>query len=259
MGEFITKSAWTMVPPEPYSAFHILFTTVGIICAVFLAHTFSMKSNSGKLNRLLFLCGLFLAVSEMYKQLFLYYVVNDKTYDWWYFPFQLCSIPMYLCLVLPLIRNSRVRTVLLTFLHDFGLLGGIMALAEPSGLLHPYWFLTLHGLLWHVLLIFIGLSIGFSRAYDTSLSGYAKTLPLLLFCCAIASIINVTAKPAGQADMFYISPFYPNNQIVFHEIAMTLGITAGNLIYLASVCFGGFLIHTIFAWIFGKKKDRAGY
>ena len=59
--------------------------------------------------------------------------------------------------------------------------------------------------------------------------------------------------------MFYISPFYPNNQIVFHEIAMTLGITAGNLIYLASVCFGGFLIHTIFAWIFGKKKDRAGY
>ena len=32
-----------------------------------------------------------------------------------------------------------------------------MALAEPSGLMHPYLLLTLHGFLWHFMLIFIGL------------------------------------------------------------------------------------------------------
>ena len=33
----------------------------------------------------------------------------------------------------------------------------LMALAEPSDLMHPYLLLTLHGFLWHFMLIFIGL------------------------------------------------------------------------------------------------------
>ena len=117
-----------------------------------------------------------------------------------------------------------------------------MALAEPSGLLHPYWFLPLHGLLWHILLICIGLLIGFT--------GYVSTLPLFLICCGIATLINVTAKPLGQADMFYISPYYPNNQAVFYTISQKLGVLPGNIIYLLSICVGGLLFHMIFARLF---------
>ena len=257
MREFIIKSAWTMVPPAPYSAFHICFAAFGIVCAVIAAYIFSRKLRARRCDRLLLLCGILLAVSEIYKQLFLYYVVNGEVYDWWYFPFQLCSIPMYLCLILPLVRSERLRAIFLTFLQDFCLLGGVMALAEPSGLLHGYWFLTLHGLLWHVLLIFIGLLIGFSCQSDMTALGYIRTLPLLLICCGIASIINVTAKPAGQADMFYISPYYPNNQIVFYDISLKLGITAGNVIYIAAVCLGGGVFHTVFGRVLGHRgKSR---
>lgn len=255
MREFITKSAWTMVPPAPYSAFHICFAAAGIFCAVMTAYSLSKKTQQKTCDRYLILCGTILAVSEVYKQLFLYYIVNDGAYDWWYFPFQLCSIPMYLCLILPFVRNERLRTVILTFLQDFSLLGGVMALAEPSGLLHGYWFLTLHGLSWHILLIFMGLLTGFSRQSDTTASGYVRTLPLLLICCGIASIINITAKPAGQADMFYISPYYPNNQIVFYDIALKLGITAGNIIYIFSMGLGGFLFHMIFAQVLSHRPD----
>ena len=129
--------------------------------------------------------------------IFLYYVVNQEKYDWWYFPFQLCSLPMYFCLLLPLVKNRKLQLIILTFMQDFNLLGGIMALAEPSGLLHPYWFLTMHGLLWHILLIFIGLFIGFSHESDSSFTGYIRTLPLFLLCCGIATLINVTARPLG--------------------------------------------------------------
>ena len=64
------------------------------------------------------------------------------------FLFQLCSVPMYLCLLLPLLQTAwhgRIARAFYTFLQDYGLLGGVMALAEPSGLMHPYWTLTLHG------------------------------------------------------------------------------------------------------------------
>ncbi|MFR3728547.1 hypothetical protein [Lacrimispora sp.] len=246
MKEFLEKTAWPMNPPVPYSLFHILFVAIGLITVVLLAYYTNRSINNRKLPLLLFFCGVVLAATEVWKQLFLYYVVNEQTYNWWYFPFQLCSLPMYFCLIIPFTPGKSNKTILCTFMQDFNLLGGIMALAEPSGLFHPYWFLTLHGLIWHLLLIYIALVIAFSRYSDVSLKGFARTLPLFLICCIIASIINRTAKPLGQADMFYISPYYPSAQIVFHEIALQYGIPAGNGVYLIATCFGGFLFHSIF-------------
>lgn len=42
--------------------------------------------------------------------------------------------------------------------------------------------------------------------------------------------------------MFYISPYYPNGQVVFHEIALTIGTVPGNILYLLSVAPGRFSV-----------------
>ena len=86
MKEFIIKTAWMMVPPQPYSAFHICITAVGFLIAVLAAYVLSRKMERKFFIRLLFFCGVILTASEIYKQLFLYYVVNQEKYDWWYFP-----------------------------------------------------------------------------------------------------------------------------------------------------------------------------
>lgn len=48
-------------------------------------------------------------------------------------------------------------------MYNYNLLGPVMVFVDPSGLMQPYWTLTLHGFIWHILLIFIGLLIAFSR------------------------------------------------------------------------------------------------
>lgn len=244
---FFLASAWPMQTPEPYSIFHIVLTAAGLLAAVFGARRLTARHRGKRSSDRVFLaCGLVLAASELYKQGFLYYVVTSRVYDWWYFPFQLCSIPMYLCLVIPLLRGkyaAPIRRSLCTFIQDFSLLGGIMALAEPTGLFHPYWTLTLHGLCWHFMLVFLGLYCAFDGSSCREPGGYVTVLPLFAACCVIATAINVTAHPLGSADMFYISPYYPNGQLVFHEIALEIGIAAGNLIYLTGVVLGGFLCH----------------
>lgn len=289
-------SSWTMDTPVPYSAFHLLFGGAGILSAIYLALRFSGKCP----RRVLFTCGLILSAAELYKQGFLYYIVNGGQYDWWYFPFQLCSIPMYLCLLLPLLnrlaagrcsgtclkiafRHKRIplcgksgpdkegaagyvdrigtnhtptggmqmagmnsqtcSRAVYTFMQDYALLGGFMALAEPSGLMHPYAVLTFHGFIWHFILIFIGLTCALTGEGGRSLKDFTDTLPLFLGCAVIATVINVASHPYGNADMFYISPYYPNGQIVFHQISLTIGTIPGNLLYLLSVILGGFLIH----------------
>lgn len=207
-------------------------------------------------DRILNGCGWFLLVCEIYKQLFLYYTINHGNYDWWFFPFQLCSLPMYLCLLLPFLPDGRLKTVFYTFMQDFGLLGGIAALIVSDGFRHIHWSLTLHGYVWHLVLIFISLVIFSSGRSDLSLKGFLRILPFFALCCCIATLINVAAPGYGIADMFYISPYHPSTQLLIHDISLKYGILTGHLIYLSSVCLGGFLVHESFAAMHRKENIK---
>ncbi len=257
MERFFFFTAWPMVPPAPYSCFHLILALSGAAAAFLAALFFSSRSASFRPWRILFACGLFLALTEAYKQGFLYFVVNGRSYDWWYFPFQLCSVPMYLCLAYPFV-SPKLQTVLGTFIQDFGLLGGIMALAAPAGLMHPYWTLTLHGFLWHFILIFLGIYCWRSRLSQAGFSGFARTLPLFFICILIATAVNVWTGPEENADMFYISPYYPSLQVVFHSIALYIGIIPGNIVYLFCVCLGAALIHVILQEKVPEAVDKPG-
>ena len=254
--QFLFATAWTMDKPEAYSLPVLLFTAFGAACGIFWARKAAARgkrrASSPLGDPVLFFSGLFLAVSETYKQAFLYVVVFDGFYNWWYFPFQLCSVPMYLCLALPLLPEGRVKGTVLTFLQDFGILGGVMALLVPEGFLWEYVTLTCHGFLWHFLLIFIGFYVAFSRQADSTKAGYLHTLPLYGVCCAIATAVNLTVQrffwPYSYANMFYINPCFPSEQAVFHTIAITFGTPVGLISYLAASCIGAFLVH----WFCGR-------
>ncbi len=258
--EFILRmTAWPMTPPVPYSAFHILLTVFGAGLAVFFARNCgkkirSMASPEPYFRRVLFSCGIILALMELYKQAFLYVIEFNGHFDWWYFPFQLCSVPMYICLAAPLLRSGQSFRRAATFLQDFGLLGGIMALAVPPGLMHPYWTMTLHGFIWHFILLFLGLLSCMTGISGHEWRDYAKILPFFLFCCLTAALINIAAGPDADADMFYISPFRLSSQPVFHQITEVLGIIPGNLLYICIVIFGGFLVHIFIQKISPQKR-----
>lgn len=250
------KTAWEMTPPRPYSAFHLVFMSAGILASCLLAcgaarfcwrHPASRKSGRSRTNFVLGGCGLLLAAMELYKQGFLFYVVNGEAYDWWYFPFQLCSIPMYLCLLYPWVKSDGWRLAYAAFLQDFGLLGGIMALLVPPGLMYPFWTLTLHGFLWHFLLIFAGMFCAMAGLPDRTPRGFAKALLVFFPCCLGALAINTALGPEANADMFYISPYHPSSQPIFCEISAALGILPGIFIYLCCVILGGAFIHCLAA------------
>lgn len=187
--------------------------------------------------------GLFLGVCELYKQIFMYYIINQGHYDWWFFPFQLCSIPMYLCLLLPFLRAGTFKIRVYTFMQDFCLLGGIAALIIPEGFSHIHWTLTLHGYLWHIGLIIISLLIRAAGRADNSRKGFFNILPLFCFFCSAATLINIAAPGHGRANMFYISPFTETTQPIFCDLAAEIGIIPSNLLYLAAVCTGAALVH----------------
>lgn len=257
MQPFLEYSAWAMKTPAPYGLFHLIICLCGIPLAIFLAWKLRhITEHNHKL--FIFIIGLILISSELYKQLFHFYIMDDHVYDVWIIPFQLCSIPMYLCLCLPFIKHLQFIIPLETFLMDFTFLGGIMALAFPYDLMQPYITMTLHSFIWHFIIILLGFYMGFSHHGDTSFQGYLKTLPILFICVVFAQILNTVFHNYGEINMFYISPYLTTTQPVFSYIAEHFGITISNVVYLSTMCLGALLIHVCFQR-YQKSKNIIAY
>ena len=114
-------------------------------------------------RRVFLTTGILLLASEIWKQYCLTFVLNGGVYQWWYFPFQLCSVPMYLCLMPGFLKGGALRDGALSFLADYTLLSGVIVFLDTSGMHYGYAPLTAHSYLWHFALIGLGIYAGTRR------------------------------------------------------------------------------------------------
>lgn len=202
-----------------------------------------------KWNRFFLACGIFMSVSEVWKQWYLTYRLNNGEYDWWYFPFQLCSIAMYILLLLPRLKNTRLRSILLAFLMNYSLLGGIAVFADTSGLHYPTAILTVHSYLWHILLIIIGLAAGIAYYMENKANLYSGSFMgstfLYLGCCITAAILNQILDSYGDINLFYINPDYTMKQKVFSSLVSILGNLPVIVIYILATAIGANILFHI--------------
>ena len=252
MKQFLQYTALPGEAPPVYGSFHLFFVLFGCAAAITAAWLLRGFRSEKASSRVYGITGLVLLFGEIYKQLFHYVIIGEGSYDWWIFPFQLCSIPMYLCLLLPWIHSGKWRKTCATFLMDFGLLGALGTFIDPSGLLHPYLILTIHGFVWHILLVFLGFYVLMSGQADLSLRGFGRTLPLFSVCCLLAEAGNCLLHNRGVIDLFYISPYTVSTQLFFADIDQMLGRPFGIAFYIFTMIAGAYFIHGLSFLAVGK-------
>jgi hypothetical protein len=252
---FMHFTAWPMEKPPAYGTFHLTFAFIGLALSFLLA--WRLRNLSEKGNRILLTgCGLFLVITEIYKQLFYYYYIGGGSYQWWIFPFQLCSVPMYLCLIAPWLKCKKVQKGMYNFMMTFNLLGGLMAFIEPSGIVHEYWTLTLHAFVWHMLLVFIGLYLGLSKHGGNTVKDYRLAIITFLILCVIAFSLNLALAgvSGGSVNNFYIGPSI-SPLAVFHDIAVNFGWYVCTILYIPAVSAGAFLMFLPY-YLLEKRKSK---
>jgi hypothetical protein len=253
----LAPTAWEMDIPKAYGLFHICVMVIGFSLCFFTAWKLR-KLDDRKHRFLLLSIGIFLAVCEVYKQL-MYEVVLEPGdgYRWGNFSFQLCSIPMYLCLILPFLKNGPVKRALSGLLMSYNLLGGFIAFFEPSGLFHEHWTLTGHALLWHMLLVFLGAYVGLSGRGCRNGKEFRNTTFAFLALCITAFCINCAFWKISdhQIKMFFLGP--GNSPIiVFKQISEMFGWVVCNLIYIPCVCLGAYLIYRLCILIISRISQK---
>jgi hypothetical protein len=234
----LEMTAWRMQPPQLFSMFHISASVITAAVAAWLASILSKHFRTGYL-----VCaGWILIVLEIYKQLFIFFVTGNGNYDWWYFPFQLCSVPMYMCIILPLLRGSAKRAIL-AFMADYTLISAAAALIYPEDFLRSYVTLTAHGFIWHGILLFISLLIIMSGACEGSYRDFLSATIVFSVLSLIAAGINAACEPVMQAGntahsyaaMFYLNPYHISPQIIVGRVQHLAGIPAGLILYSAAI------------------------
>ena len=197
-----------MTPPEPYGTFHLVFWLTGL-ALVFFAAFFLRKTGEKANNRLLFGTGLFLLLAEIYKQLFYTFVIGGGKYQFDRIPFQLCSMPMYLSLLLPFLKNGKFRQALYTFTASFGFMGGFVSYFSPESMCLPYWTLTIHSFSWHLILVFLGLYLFFSGRAGTHLRQFLPP-QAYIFPSAPSLSVSISSVTVARATTSICSTSVPN-------------------------------------------------
>lgn len=254
MESFFRWTAWTMNTPKAYGVFHLTFTFVGFAVIILLA--WLLRKLNDKQNRILLLCiGIFLALTELYKQLFYYYVIEDGRYPLRILPFQLCSVPMYMCIFCGCCKSEKINSWLYEFMFTFNMFGGILPFIEPSGINHPYITLTVHAYLWHMTLVFVGLYLYLSKRACTNWKGYFKGLTVFVVCVLVAQIINVILQGKDGAAMFYISPYVQSSLIILKDIYAKYGWVVNMIMYVLGLTIAGGAIY-YFGYLFRVLQEK---
>lgn len=258
LDSWITATAWRIETPKAYGLFHLSFTIIGVLVCIFAAR--KLRNLSDKGNRILLVSvGVFLILAEVYKQLLYYFVIDrGNGYSWGVFPFHLCSVPMYLCVIAPLLKPGPVQKGMYSFMMLYNLLGGGISFTEPSGLLHPYATLTAHAMIWHMLLVFVGLYLVFSGRGGWEMRDYWASTKTFLALCAAAFCINLLFWDVseGGINMFFVGP-RNSSIIVFKQISEAFGWYVSTALYIPSICLGAYLIYLLVRLYHNKKAPAA--
>ena len=228
-----------------YGPLHLILAAVLAAAAAAGARAASRTAYDQRI-RLLAVSGWVLAALEVCKQLYLFNVINGGVYDWWFFPFQLCSVPMYLCILLPFTRG-RVRDAFLLFMAGCTFVGACATFIFPEDILRADMLLTFHGFIWHGILLFISLVIMMSGMAKMTRANFAGFILLMTVMSIIAVMINAAVEPVMQASyaagllphsysaMFYLNPYHISPQPVVGPVQRVIGIPAGLVLYVLSI------------------------
>lgn len=223
--------------PKAYGTFHIICLIVSLIFCVF-CFMLAKKRNTKKDSLVIFIISIILIATEIWKQISRT-KLNGGQYPFYIFPFQLCSIPMYLGFIQFFIKNEKVKETIFVYMTLSGIIGGIAMLTVPIVIFNisiPY---TIHSVFWHMVLIGQGIYLIRARKYGKNpLKEVLPCIPIIAIIVTIAVILNAT--PYGfnlislstkfKNDPPLLDAIYQRVSYPFYVVIVFLGLIAGLLL-----------------------------
>lgn len=249
---------WTHViieKPKAWSLVHILVLIL-VFMGVLIAIKAAKKVNDKQGDLIVFSVGVFLIIIETYKQCFHTFIDNGGTYGWTYFPYQFCSVPMFLALFTPFLKKGKIKRACYFFMATQGAAAGLGILFFPDAIFSSNLSMVIHTSFWHGLQGIIGVFIGVWQKFGSSykeLYGGAIVCAVIFILALIFNIVGYyTLGPKGyEITALQISPYYESTLYVFDDVIRYTNFTIGYISYYLAINLAG----TVF-WLGYKLSLR---
>jgi len=209
-----------MESPVSYGVWHICFLLLTVAASAFAVWRFRDASEK-TLRRVLLTVWVVLVALEVYKQLVYSLSVSDQTaswsYQWYAFPFQFCSTPLYVLPFAIFPRSERVRSAVMSFLATFSLFGGLAVMAYPGDVFISMIGINVQTMVHHGSQLVLGaLMVAWNRRSMDKVF-FARGVTVFAMLASVAMLLNIgvhaALAAAGMGDttfnMFFISPYHP--------------------------------------------------
>ena len=256
-----------MERPGLFSWFHLLFLAL-ILVATVLVSVLGRNAKYSTYRRILFFGWLLLIVMEVVKQLvrtFHYGSPSYWEYDFYHLPFHMCSMPLYLLPIVfltPEKKRSSFTEAIEGFLSLYVLFAGLLVVLYNDVVMSTLTYTNIQSMIHHGTQVVLGVYILVYRRACFSLKTWAKSIPVFLFLCLAAILVNCSVHVLTDGiDMFYLNPFSVTSVPGASYLQGTYGFWVYLLLYLLALTGVALLTYGIYSLIRlivnSAKKKRA--
>ena len=229
--------------PASYGLFHIccLLLTVGV--TVFLVLRYRGVSDK-TVRRICLGVWITIVALEVYKQLVFSMDVTDGVaawdYQWYAFPFQFCSSPLYALPFVIWLKDGRLRDAFIGFMATFSLFGGLAVMAYPGDVFISMIGINVQTMVHHGSQVVMGIFLFACYKDRLPFRSLIGNTAVFAGFSAVAMLLNEAvyafftriAMIDETFNMFYISPHFPCTLPVLSAIYGRIPYPAFLILYL---------------------------
>ena len=247
LGKIIEVLDYSIETPKPYGAFHLTFLILTVLLSVYLSVKYKDASEK-TYKKIVFIAWVIMVVLELYKQFNYTFSYDGKAitsdYQWYAFPYQFCSTPLYVFPFIVFCKNKNVYQAVVSFTMTFVFFAGVAVMLYPNDIYISTLGIDIQTSIHHGLQAVIGsLTICRFRKHLKDIKFYLKGMIAFVVLLAIALVLNLLAPLFTDEtfNMFYISPYF-NCHI---PILSIINEKAPYIIFLISYVLGFMLVALI--------------
>lgn len=255
-----------MTRPTSYGWFHIVWLALVVIATVLLCR-FGKNAEPKQVRRVVWVTAVIVIVLEIYKHINYTFIVNDGVvtadYQWYIFPFQFCSMPMYVGLLAGLIPRGKVHRALCSFLATYALFAGVCVMVYPNDVFIETIGINIQTMICHGSMIVVGVYLLYTNYVKLEHKTILYAVPVFSVAVGMAAIMNEIAYRTGLLEtetfnMFFISPHCDPSLPVYSIVQAYVPFPWCLIIYIAVFSIAAYVILLIAMGIrrLGAKKEK---